>query len=149
MPIDLDEIRSHFSLLSDESLLATNRDDLVDAAKAIYDEELASRGLNEEEPADDAPVAADAEPQPEGEVAEALVAVGSFTIVDDARMANGLLRSAEIPCGLVNDKENLGVLHLMVPASFEQEALEVLAGEISEEELAAQAEAAEAETYPS
>ena len=36
-----------------------------------------------------------------------------------------------------------------VPRPLAAEALEVLAGEISEEELAAQAEAAEAETYPS
>ncbi|MDQ1469809.1 MAG: putative prokaryotic signal transducing protein, partial [Bryobacterales bacterium] len=73
---------------------------------------------------------------------EALVSVGSFTIVDEARLARGLLKDAGIPCGLANEKSALGALHLMVPESHVEAALEVLGGEISEEELAAQAEAA-------
>jgi hypothetical protein len=139
--IDTDEIRRHYELLTDQALLATNRDDLVPAAQAIYDEEVDKRGLNK--PAEPAPEGA---PEPEAgepqEVAEGLVSVGSFTVVDEARFARGLLQGGQIPCGLVNDKADPMVLLLMVPESHVDAALEILAGEISDEELAAQAEAA-------
>lgn len=149
MEISSDDFRRHFEVLSDEALLATNRDDLVEAAQSVYDEELAHRGLiadgasdapeAEGEPVADADVAlADAE----GAVNENLVSVGSFTVMEEARMARGLLQVAGIPSGLANEKTALGALHLMVPASLEEAALQVLAGEISEEDLAAQAEAA-------
>jgi hypothetical protein len=146
--ITAEDFRSHFEMLSDATLLATNRDDLVEAAKAIYDQELAHRGLSingEVPPPADIAVAAPAEGDasgPSGEGPEDLISVGSFTIVDEARMALGLLKSAGIPSGLANEKATMGALHLMVPASFEEAALQVLGGEISEEELAAQAEAA-------
>lgn len=144
MDISTEGFREHFELLSDQTLLGTKRDDLVGAAQAVFDEEVLKRGLQHGLPEE--PVAAvaevavpheDAEPE-----TEALVSVGSYTIVDEARLAQGLLRGAEIPCGLVNEKSALGALHLMVPESHLEAALEVLGGEISEEELAAQAEAA-------
>jgi hypothetical protein len=156
--IDIEDFRSHFEMLSDATLLATKREDLVAAAQAVYDEEIASRGLDrtadarlageeagehagehatEEEP--EAPQAGAAE---EPGAPEPLVAVGEFTVLEEARLARGLLQDAGIPCGLVNDKLSLGVLHLMVPESQVEGALEVLGGEISEEDLAAQAEAA-------
>ncbi len=43
MKIDTDQLRRHFASLSDEALMAVNREDLVDAAQAIYDEEVAQR----------------------------------------------------------------------------------------------------------
>ena len=148
MEIDIEDFRRHFELLSDATLLGTKRDDLVDAAKAVYDQELAHRGLIKKNPAtqpeEDAGDSAQAEPgeEPEHAPTERLVSVGSYTIVDEARMARGLLQIAGIPCGLENEKSALGALHLMVPESHVEGALEVLGGEISEEELAAQAEAA-------
>ena len=141
MDISSDDFRQHFELLSDAALFATNRDDLVDAAKAVYDQELAHRGLS----ADGSDQAPQVEGEPaaaEGEPTEDLVSVGSFVVADAARMARGLLQSAGIPSGLANEKTSMGALHLMVPASYEEAALQVLGGEISEEELAAQAEAA-------
>jgi hypothetical protein len=147
--INTEDFREHFGMLSDATLLKTKREDLVDAAKTIFDQEIAHRGLNktgnvpgvEEHAAEEDQ---HAEPGEETEAAEnePLVSVGSYTIVEEARLARGLLQIAGIPCGLQNEKSALGALHLMVPESHVGAALEVLGGEISEEELAAQAEAA-------
>ncbi len=57
MRIDPEDLRRHYESLSDEGLLDLNRDDLVDVARGIYDQEIARRGLNgpreaEEEPYD-------------------------------------------------------------------------------------------------
>src|ERR1019366_4998936 len=46
MEISLDDFRRHFELLSDETLLSTNREELVAGARPVYDEEIARRGLN-------------------------------------------------------------------------------------------------------
>jgi hypothetical protein len=140
MEVSLDDFRRHFELLSDAALLETNREELVESARECYDEEVARRGLNspsEEETAAE-PAAQPVNP------GEELVAIATFHIPDDANLARGLLQSAEIPYHLENEYLALGAfqLRLLVPAAFEQEALEVLAAEISEEELAAQAEAA-------
>ena len=154
MDIDIEDFRRHFELLSDATLLGTRREDLVDAAKTVYDQEVANRGLNKlspttappDEHADDGasaqPGEEDEQQESEHDPTERLVSVGSYTIVDEARMARGLLQIAGIPCGLENEKSALGALHLMVPESHLEAALEVLGGEISDEDLAAQAEAA-------
>ncbi len=142
MDISSEDFRQHFELLSDETLLATKREDLVAAAQAVYDAELEERGLLAGAVVEVVAEVVQDEEEPAAEVPEELVSVGEFTVVDEARIARGLLQSAEIPAGLANDKMSLGVLHLMVPASFLEAALQVLGGEISDEELAAQAEAA-------
>lgn len=142
MEVSLEDFRRHFELLSDAALLATNRDDLVESARECYDEEVARRGLNtppDDEPAGDATSAVLA-----GHEGEELVLIATYNIPDEASLARGLLESAEIPYQLQNEYVALGgfQLRLMVPAAFEEQALEVLQSEISEEELAAQAEAA-------
>lgn len=141
MEITRDDFRRHFELLSDESLLATDRDELVDTARSVYDEELERRGLTaltEADPGDDTPAAI----RP-GE-GEELVLIATYNIPDEAGLARGLLQSAEIPFILQNDMVALGgiELRLMVPKRFEEEALEILQHELTEEELAAQAEEA-------
>lgn len=140
MEVSLDDFRRHFELLSDAALLETNREELIESARQCFDEEVARRGLNspagEEAPAQPA--------VPQANPGEELVVIATFNIPEDANLARGLLRSAEIPFHLENEYVALGgfQLRLLVPAAFEQEALEVLEAEISEEELAAQAEAA-------
>jgi len=140
MEVSLDDFRRHFELLSDAALLETNRDELVESARECFDEEVARRGLNS--PAGEEAAAEPAAPPPNP--GEQLVAIATFNIPEDANLARGLLQSAEIPYHLENEYVALGgfQLRLLVPAAFEHEALEVLAAEISEEELAAQAEAA-------
>jgi hypothetical protein len=133
-----DDFRRHFELLSDAALLETNREDLVEAARGCYDEEVARRGLNSP-PAGDETAAA----EPVAEAPE-LVVIATYNIPEEASLARGLLESAEIPYQLDNDFAPLGgfQLRLLVPEAFEADALEVLEAEISDEELAAQAEAA-------
>lgn len=45
MRIDPQDLRRQYASLSDEALLALNRNDLIEVAQRCYDDELASRGL--------------------------------------------------------------------------------------------------------
>jgi hypothetical protein len=141
LEISLDDFRRHFELLSDETLLSTNRDDLVASARPVYDEEIARRGLNSPAIEETPEAVPDAVAPVEH---EELVLIATYNIPDEANLARGLLQSAEIPFLLQNDYVALGgiELRLLVPAQYEEHALEVLQSEISDEELAAQAEAA-------
>ncbi len=141
MDVSQADFRQHYELLSDEALLEINAEDLVDVARQCLEEEIANRGLHvaaadvaEEVAAE--PVAGEEEP---GEVM-----IATFTNGDELNLARGLLQIAEIPSRVDNPLAVMGgmELRLFVPAAFEEHALEVLAAEISEEELAAQAEAA-------
>jgi hypothetical protein len=73
-----------------------------------------------------------------------LVLLATFISGDEVNLVRGLLEGAGIPSRVINPLAALGgvELRLLVPASFEEQALEVLAGQISDEELVAQAEAA-------
>jgi hypothetical protein len=139
--VNLDDFRRHFELLSDEALLATNREDLVEGGRLCYDEEVERRGLNS--PADE-PAEGEAITTEEFHPADELVLIATYLIPDEASLARGLLSSAEIPYRMENELAPLGgfQIRLLVPKAFEAEALEILESEISEEELAAQAEAA-------
>jgi hypothetical protein len=141
MEISLDDFRRHFELLSDETLLSTNREELVEGGKQCYDEEVARRGLNS--PPGDEVDEATAESH-QTNPGDELVLIATYLIPDEANLARGLLQSAEIPYRVENEMAPLGgfQLRLMVPRAFEEEALDVLESEISEEDLAAQAEAA-------
>jgi hypothetical protein len=146
--ISLDDFRRHFEILSDQALLATSREDLVEGARACYDEEVLRRGLISPEGAGaaeneayEAEEGTEAEPEnPDDD----LVLIGTFTVAEEASLARGLLESASIPVHLANEHVALGAfqLRLMVPAAYEEQAFEVLEMEISDEELAEQAEAA-------
>jgi hypothetical protein len=104
-------------------------------AQQIYDEELNSRGIG-------LPVAVVSE-SPKIEGSEEMVEAATYTSGAEARLAKSFLISAEIPCELENELDpQAAELRLMVPASLLDQALEVLGAEISDEDLAAQAEAA-------
>ena len=142
MEISRDDFRRHFDLLSDDALLEVNREELVESARSVYDEELERRGLNSPAEAEE-----EEEPMPDAVApgaGEELVLVASYNIPDEASLARGLLQSAEIPFILQNDFVALGgiELRLLVPRQFHEQAVEILEHELSEEELAAQAEAA-------
>jgi hypothetical protein len=139
--ISLEDFRRHFEILSDKALMETNREDLVESAKTCFDEEVSRRGLKL--PASAAEAAEQPAPEPVNPDDE-LVLIATYTIYDEANLARGLLESASIPFHLANEYVALGgfQLRLMVPAAYEEQALEILESEISDEELAAQAEAA-------
>jgi hypothetical protein len=133
--VDLDDFRHRYAELSDEALLELDRDDLVDLARDCYDEELARRGLRRSSP----PAT---EAQDYGELVEAAI----FSSSSDADLARALLESAAIPCYLENEfaAKTLRVadgFRLFVPATLLGTAREILETPVSDEELAAQAEA--------
>jgi hypothetical protein len=138
--------------MNDQALLEIKPEDLTPEANQILEEELEKRGLLQDAPpkaaedpdgpAEDLPASGDAT-----HPAEALVELTTFTSMSDARLAVSLLRSAEIPCGL-DQSPYSPEMKLMVPASMVEQANEVLNSEVSEEELAAQAEAAAPEEDP-
>ena len=123
--------------MSDEGLLSIDRDDLIEAAQQYYDAEVARRGLNPD-PATQAP----ADPEQE------LVHVATFVSFEEANLAKALLRSADIPAYLENELSStwtgLGGLQILVPAAFLEQAKEILDAPVSDEDLIAQAEAADA-----
>jgi hypothetical protein len=129
--------------LNDEALLAVKRDELVAVAQQCYDVEVAKRGLAARDA--HAAVAAPGSAEP---AVEELVEVATFTDADDARLARDLLASAEIPSYLATDAKLPGNMsapsgfRLSVSPSLLEQAREVLDSQVSDEELAAQAEAA-------
>ncbi|HTS46983.1 MAG TPA: DUF2007 domain-containing protein, partial [Bryobacteraceae bacterium] len=76
-----------------------------------------------------------------------LVLFSTFETLEEANLVRALLESAEIPVKLDNELSSqwtgAGGLRLMVPASSLQQAEEILQAQISEEDLTAQAEAAD------
>jgi len=135
------DFRKHFELLSDAALLETNREDLVDMAKQCFDEEVSRRGLDV---MDDSPETAGQAREPQASGGDELVLIATFTSGDEVNLVRGLLQMAAIPSHVKNPLGSLAGIEfrLMVPAAFEEQALEVLEMQISDEELAAQAEAA-------
>jgi hypothetical protein len=135
------DFRRHFEILSDDALLETNREDLVDIAKECFDEEVSRRGLNA---ADDPREIAGEAGEPSASNGEELVLLATFVSGDEVSLVRGLLESASIPSHVVSPLGSLAGIEfrLMVPAAFEEQALEVLEMQISDEDLAAQAEAA-------
>lgn len=56
MAIDIEHLKRHYAGLSDDALLALDRDELVEEARKCLDEEIASRGVEELPESDDAVV---------------------------------------------------------------------------------------------
>jgi hypothetical protein len=104
--------------------MEVHRDDLVDAAKAVYDEEMTRRGL----------VAEDAEEPQTAELSsgEALVNVVEFETADDAAHAQEVLKKNGIPAYIA----------VAVPSAFAKQAVSLLDPGVSDEELTALAESA-------
>ena len=143
MKVDADDFRRVYESLNDEALLAVKRDELVEVAQQCYDVEVAQRGLTAHGDVAAVPAQGSAEAP-----SEELVEVATFTDVDDARLARDLLASAEIPSYLAADANLPGNMsaprgfRLSVSPSLLDQAREILDSQISDEELAAQAEAA-------
>ena len=145
MDITAEDFRRHFDLLSDETLLATNRDELIEIAQLCYDEEVAKRGLDLQSP-DSEPEVHPAEtlsPEPDPDQ-EDMVVLGTYDNPEEAELAKAALDEARIPASLVSNPDDMEGLQmeLLVPTTALLKALDVLGMHISDEELAAQAEAA-------
>jgi hypothetical protein len=144
------DFRRHFEILSDEALLAVDTSELVKSARTCHDEEVARRGLKsatsgqDSEPSPDTTKDTDSSKTPEDE----LVCIADFDYMDEAEIALGLLEASSIPASLVSE-QGVSMMNisgsakrLMVPSHLADQALNILATPLSDEELAAQAEAA-------
>lgn len=67
MAIDIEHLKRHYAELSDDALLAVDRDELVEEARRCLDEEIASRSVEELPEADAAGVDDEHEGAPAGE----------------------------------------------------------------------------------
>jgi hypothetical protein len=114
------DFQKHFSEMSDLALMEVERKDLVDAAQAVYDQEMTRRGLTAE---------ADI-PAPELSSGEELVNVVEFESAADAERAQEQLKKNNIPAYIA----------VAVPAALAKQAIRLLDPGVSEEELAALAE---------
>jgi hypothetical protein len=142
--ISTEDFRKHFASLTDEALLEQPREALVPSAQACLDAELASRRL--QHGANPLQQGSDATDAPE----EDEVVVADFATLSEAEVAQGLLEAEGIPSTLSHvDTTGLQTpaangVDLLVLASLAPRAQAILQQgiEISDEELAAQAEAA-------
>jgi hypothetical protein len=123
MGVSQSDLQRHFSGLSDVALLEVKRADLVEAAKAAYDEEMEQRGLTETETDTPAPLFTGG---------EELVNVVEFEHAADAEHAQEQLKKNGIPAYIA----------VAVPAAFAKQAVSLLDPGVSDEELAALAESA-------
>ena len=144
MSINIEGLKRHVASLSDEALLEVRREDLTEEAQGIYEGELTSRGLAW-------PAAAPAEEEEDPEAAAAagggLVSLGKYDSLEEGRFARDLLRNEGIPAWFAGelalkkgDSDPLAALELLTQAAFLEQAQLLLSSEISDEELARQAE---------
>ena len=128
--------------MTDEDLRILKRHELGDLARNCYDQEVARRGLDLTPPAPAPPK-------------HKIVSVATFVFPGDAILARALLESAGLPAYLENEHtlaanwmltNVIGGLHLLVPAVVAEEARAILRSRVSDEELAAQAEASKPRT---
>lgn len=136
MDVTAEDFRRHYESLSDEALLDIDTEELVELARNCHADEVARRGLDDAPP-DDEEAAGGGEPLPAAQ--EELTCITEYDSHDEADLARGLLEAAEIPASLESEP---GVVRLMVAASLAKQALAMLVSPLSDEELAAQAEAA-------
>jgi hypothetical protein len=116
--VSAEDLARHYGAMSDGELLAIERGELHDLARACYEQELARRSLEPDsaEPGEDA-VASGAEPP------EDPVPVAAFTNQQAARMAQSALEAAGIASFIEREEDSL---QLMVGGSQERDAREVL-----------------------
>jgi hypothetical protein len=145
MKISAEEIRELYAEMSDLEFRSLNRGELTDVAQQCYDAEAARRPPLVDEEAPEPPLETPVPPPgpkgvelaPEDLEQEIMVPVAAFEVREEAKDARAVLESASIPCCLALDRvpppewtpsNGLGALLLLVPASYTEEAREVLAG---------------------
>jgi hypothetical protein len=143
MQTNLEELREHVAGLSDEALLEVKPEDLVESARGVYEAEIASRGLQW------TAAAMEEQQQMEAEADTGLVSIAKFESVEEARFARTMLENEGIPVWFVGELtpnrvtgDPLAGLELVTKADYVEQAQLVLNTEVSEEELARQAEEA-------
>jgi hypothetical protein len=137
LDVTAEDFIRHYESLSDEALLEIDTGELTELACRCHADEVARRGLDSDAIGDED--AAEAAPGAASDDGEELICIVEYDYPDEADLARGLLEAAEIPAKVESEP---GVARLMVPEKFGKQALSMLATPLSDEELAAQAEAA-------
>lgn len=159
MRIDLEDLRRHYASLPDGALMALNRAELSDAAKPLYDEEVARRELSSESHAEsfderdemeNVEGESDIEVGPEPDWVEEGACACSFAsrnqYSDDATDACAALKAAGIPCHVITEEQAppktdtmpLYAIRLMVPVPLALHAASVLERDIFNHEQEAE-----------
>jgi hypothetical protein len=109
MQIDLESLRRHYGSLSDDELLAVERDELTDAAQKCFDEEVERRGLAEAQESEAVPdevayegaismAGVDPDWLQDAACACSFVSQPGGSAATDAENAREVLQDAGIPC---------------------------------------------------
>lgn len=121
--MDLEQLRGQYAEMTDEALLEIDGGELVDAARACYEQELAQRGLH---PASDDDASDGEEPEWLADGMIAMAAVGGDGVME----ARQVLRRTGIPCSIVDREPEIPgdpvVSNLMVPQGQHLQATSVL-----------------------
>ena len=154
MQIDLERLRQHYGSLSDDELLSLDREELTEAARKCYDEELARRDLaepevSEEEPAGYTGVQSDHGVDPDwlqdAACACSYVSQPGGSAATDAESARGALEDAGIPCQVsvvqiatsTTDQPAQHEYRVMVPGALNLKATAILDKEVFNPQLEA------------
>jgi hypothetical protein len=150
MRLDTEFLRRHYAEMSDEELREVNRDDLVEAARAIYDEEVAGR-RESAEPAAVRRVAAPQDDEVEldwmedaAEAYSSYARQGSMDPSEGSLEARHALEDAGIPCHLElieepgDDGRPMHRWRVLVPGKLIHRATSVIDRDIFNPEFEAQ-----------
>jgi hypothetical protein len=143
--IDRDALSRHYGSLSDEELLALDREDLTDTAQEFYDREMEKRQLDaaEEEPRNE-PISLEAEGEADPDWLESASCACSFQAgagnspyADEAQRACEILRDAGVPSQVVAEHSETGpdLLNVMVPGPLHLKAASLLDRDLFNEEM--------------
>jgi hypothetical protein len=140
--IDPDDLRRHYGSLSDETLIAIDRNDLIEMAQPIFDEELSRRRLSRGEVVRDSDGAlfARAGLVDQGDWLDDAACACAFTIhagvvnAPEAAAAREVLQAAGIPCEIAvreverpsEDPPPLQEYCVMVPGGLNLHATSIL-----------------------
>jgi hypothetical protein len=156
MQIDLESLRRHYESLSDDELLAVERDELTEAAQKCFDEEVGRRGLAEAQESEAAPdekgyegatFTAGVDPDWLQDVACAcsFVSQPGGSAATDAENAREVLQNGGIPCQIsavevassTGDQPAQHEYRVMVPGAVNLKAASILDKEVFNQQLEA------------
>jgi hypothetical protein len=145
LQIDLETFRRHYSSLSDDELVALNRDELIEAAQKCYDDELERRGLNEVQESDVVPeeeeyvgtsveIGVDPDWLQDGTCVCSFVSQSGGSAASDADNARETLQNAGVPCDVsvvevaaaAGDQPAQHEYRVMAPAALNLKATSIL-----------------------
>lgn len=147
MQIDRDALSRHYASLSDDELMALDREDLTDTARKVYDREMEKRQLDaaaEEDDAPSEPVSFEAESGADPDWLETASCACSFQAgagnspyAQEAERACEILRDAGVPSRVVPEHPETGpdLLNVMVPGRLHLKAASLLDRDLFNEEL--------------